>query len=293
MLSEEVKTSGEDRRLVAQHLESPDQLLRPFHQRNGVQQLVNPVLRKSAKQSHPAPEALLELNLSAHCGFRDLHDLVGYAGQFCQLIDDFALNQCGIHIESKQAAVAPEDALALEGDIDFQIMSGSKKRRAHGLFRRGISAHRQFDAGICIGAVHCERQASGETLDPVHVQTMLGDNGAYPGKMVCRNRPAKDGHDKLIFALRRNPLIQVSLRDGGELDLQPQLFRPGHQGVLNNSETLTSRNFDQQPKRERFMDNRLSNIEHTGVKTGQDCGQLCSKARPVPAGEVNQDGLVH
>ena len=41
------------------------------------------------------------------------------------------------------------------------------------------------------------------------------------------------------------------------------------------------------------MDNGLSNIQHTATDTGQDCGQLCSKAGPVTAREVNQDGLIH
>ena len=39
------------------------------------------------------------------------------------------------------------------------------------------------------------------------------------------------------------------------------------------------------------MDHRLPDIQHAGVITGQNCSQLCNKARPVPAGEVNQDGL--
>ena len=91
------------------------------------------------------------------------------------------------------------------------------------------------------------------------------NDGAYPGEMICGNRPAENGDDKLILALRRDPVIQVSLRDGCEIDLQPQLSRLCQQGVLQAAKALTSWNLDQQTKRERFVDDCLSNIQHAGV----------------------------
>jgi hypothetical protein len=41
------------------------------------------------------------------------------------------------------------------------------------------------------------------------------------------------------------------------------------------------------------MDHSLPNIQHAAVKVGKDCGQFRDKRRPVPAGKVNQDGLIH
>src|SRR5277367_3222394 len=152
MLSEEIEPSREDRRFVAKHLESSDQLLGPFNQRNGVQQLSHSYLFESAKQRHPAPETLLELNFSAHRRLGDLHHLVAYTSQLCQLINHLALNQRGIHVEGKQPPVATEDALSLESDVDFQIMSGGEKCRAHRRLRRGIPIHHKLDTGVRIGS---------------------------------------------------------------------------------------------------------------------------------------------
>ena len=173
MLSEEIKPAREDRRLVSQHLQRADQLLRPFHQRNGIRAAREPSSSEPAQQRHAAPEALLEFNFSAHGRFGDLHHLFGHASQLCQLINDLALNQRGIHVEGKKPPVAAEDALSLEGDVDFQIMSSGKKRRAHRRLRRGISIHRKLHTGICVGGVDRERQTPGESFNAVHVQTML------------------------------------------------------------------------------------------------------------------------
>ena len=51
------------------------------------------------------------------------------------------------------------------------------------------------------GLMHCQRQPPGEPLNPIYVQTMVRNDGAHPGQMVCRNRPAKDGDYKLVLTL--------------------------------------------------------------------------------------------
>src|SRR6202000_1416157 len=97
-------------------------------------------------------------------------------------------------------------------------------------------------------------KSSGESLNVVHIQTMFRNDGAHPSEMICADRPAKDSDNKLIFALRRDPVIQIRFRDGREIDLQPQFRRFRHQCVLKAAKALTGWNLYQQAKRERFMD---------------------------------------
>ena len=76
--------------------------------------------------------------------------------QLCQFVDDFRLDQRGIHIESNQAAVAPVDTLSLECDIDIELVS--QVHEAGAQFDRGVALATafEFNAGIRILHAACE-----------------------------------------------------------------------------------------------------------------------------------------
>ena len=66
-------------------------------------------------------------------------------------------------------------------------------------------------------------------------------------------------------------MLQLRLRDRREVNLQLQFPRLCDEGFLKAGKILPSRNLDQQTERECFMHDRLPNIEHAGIITGQNC----------------------
>src|SRR6266851_1663449 len=123
MPGEEGKATGQDRCFVAEELQGTDQLLGAFDERNFAEQFLHAILGQSPQKRDSASEALLEFDLTTHGRLCDLRDLIRHPRHLRQFVDDFTLNQGGVHIKRKQTAVAPEDALALEGDIDHQLLS--------------------------------------------------------------------------------------------------------------------------------------------------------------------------
>jgi hypothetical protein len=107
------------------------------------------------------------------------------AGQLCQLVDHLAFDQRGIHIEGKETPVPAEDTFPLEGDIDFKIMRGLEKRRAHrllgGCIYRSPSIRRtRFASGVCTARDNRpESRSIRSTFKPC-----CGDNAAHPRKVT-------------------------------------------------------------------------------------------------------------
>jgi hypothetical protein len=93
-------------------------------------------------------EALVEGEVAAHGGFGDAGDLIAGSGEAGQLVDDFALDEGGIHIKNEEAAIAAEDALALEADVDGELLSGQEEFGAHGEFAGSVAADGELDAGV-------------------------------------------------------------------------------------------------------------------------------------------------
>jgi hypothetical protein len=60
---------------------------------------------------------------------------IANAGHLCKLVDDFALDERGIHVEGEEAAIAAEDTFALECNIDGKLLGGREELGAHGSSR--------------------------------------------------------------------------------------------------------------------------------------------------------------
>ncbi len=145
---EEVEAAGEDGGAVAEELEGAHEALGPVGQGDGVEQTESPLGGEAFEQAETAGEALVELQLAAHGGFGDFGDLVADAGHFGQLVDDLALDEGRVHVEDEEAAVAAEDAFALEGDVEGEVLRGGEELGAHGgLIGRG-AADGKLDTSI-------------------------------------------------------------------------------------------------------------------------------------------------
>src|SRR5258708_8183957 len=60
-------------------------------------------------QGNASGEALLEVQLAAHGGRGDCRNLFAHAVEFREFVDDFAVNQRGVHVEDEQPAVRSEE----------------------------------------------------------------------------------------------------------------------------------------------------------------------------------------
>src|SRR5258708_12402330 len=84
-------------------------------------------------QGNASGEALLEVHLAAHGGRGDCRNLFAHAVEFREFVDDFAVNQRGVHVEDEQPAVPPINAFTLERDVDIKLLrdrhQGSPKPR--------------------------------------------------------------------------------------------------------------------------------------------------------------------
>ena len=124
----EGEAAGEDRRLVAESPQGADQPLGAVGERNAVDDLLQRPLGQAFQQRHAASERLLEIELAAHRALGDLPNFLAGAGQRGQLVDHLALDQRGVHVERDQPAVAPEDRVVLERDVDFTGLGDGRKR---------------------------------------------------------------------------------------------------------------------------------------------------------------------
>jgi hypothetical protein len=87
-------------------------------------------------------------------------------------------------------------------------------------------------------------------------------------------------------------MLEVRLAYRPEADLQVQLAGFLNQSVLK-AEKIVGRDFDQQAKDKRFMDNSLPDIKHAGVVVRQNCSQRRGKSWFICTGEMNQYRFVH
>ena len=86
-----------------------------------------------------------------------LGDLRPDASLVREFVDDFALNQGRIHVEADDAAIAPEDVVFLEGDVDIGGLGEAQKTGVQCRQVGDRAAQGQFDAfllaiGVGIGA---------------------------------------------------------------------------------------------------------------------------------------------
>src|SRR6266702_5742478 len=137
MTGKEIEAARQNGSLVPEKLERANQALGPFGQRNRVKQPMYALRWESLEQSDSAGKTLIEAQLPAHRGFGNARHAFAGPHHLCQLVDHFALNKSGIHIEREQAPIATEDAFPLEGDVDREFLRRRKKSGAHRKFPGG------------------------------------------------------------------------------------------------------------------------------------------------------------
>src|SRR5690606_15106779 len=123
----------------------------------------------------------------------DCGHLITYSSCFGQFVDDFSVNQCGVHVENHQTAIAAEQTVLLESDIDVQFLGNGQELGAQ-LFRVSrFTAYGEFDAAFALIFRQTFRNTAGQTVDMVNVQAMTCGDGADAGNMFCRNTAGEQG----------------------------------------------------------------------------------------------------
>src|SRR5690606_16880524 len=72
-------------------------------------------------QLHAFGKRLLEIQFPLHGSGGNFCYLFLDAHQSSELVDELALDEGGIHVHAHQTLVAPEDIIALHGDIDTEV----------------------------------------------------------------------------------------------------------------------------------------------------------------------------
>lgn len=295
--SEEGESAGEDGGFVAKELEGRDELFGAFDEGDLAEELVDAVLGESAEECDSAAEALLEFDFSAHGGLGDLDDLGGYAGESGEFVDDLSLDEGGVHVEGEEAAVAAEDAFALEGDVDAEVVGEGEEGGAHGGLAGGVSAGAELDAGVGVGGGVGEgepgREAVGEALDAVDGEAVVGDDGADFGEVVGGDGSAKDGDDEAVFALGVHPVLELGGGDGLEGHLEVEFGGFVGKGALESEEVVAVGNLNEEGEDEGLVDDGLADIEDAGVVASENGGDGGGESRAVRTGTMNQYCLVH
>ena len=80
-------------------------------------------------------------SLIAAGAFGDFRDAVADASRFCQFVDHLGFDQRRVHIEHSQTAIAAEQRIFLEGDVDVQLLGNAEEFRAQCLRIGRFTAH--------------------------------------------------------------------------------------------------------------------------------------------------------
>ena len=148
LLGEIAEAAGEDRRLVAQALELGEQHLGTLGQAQAGADIGQHVFRQPLEQRQALLEAGAEIQFAAHRALGDLRHLLANASGLGQLVDDLGLDQRRVHIEHGQATVAPVDRIALEGDIDVQLLRHAEELGTQCGRVGRLAAHGELDAAL-------------------------------------------------------------------------------------------------------------------------------------------------
>src|SRR5581483_9551372 len=128
--SEKGEAAGEDAGLVTMATEGGNENLRAGSDGNAIEEFHDASFWEAAEERQAAGEALLKIEFAAHGCAGDAGDFVADTFHFGQLVDDFGLNEGGIHIEDDEAARAAEFRFRLNRDVDAEVVGELEKRRA-------------------------------------------------------------------------------------------------------------------------------------------------------------------
>ncbi len=104
IFTEIVKAAGYDSDLVTKLFEGLDYALGTFGESEIFGNLFQDLFFKTLEKSHPPGETFFKIDFALHGGFGDSGHFFSCTGVVCQHIDDFTLDQGGIHVEHHQPA---------------------------------------------------------------------------------------------------------------------------------------------------------------------------------------------
>ena len=244
---------------------------------------------KPFQQRNPPCKALVEIQLSAHRGFCNPGHAVAHAGHLRQFVDYFALDQRGVHVECEQSTVAPEDAFALEGDVDREFLRDSQELRAHVRFARWIAGNSELDARICTGVLR--RKLRREAVDAVDVHPVGGDDPAHARQLNCGYRSPQGGDDEVLMMKAVNPAADCVRRNDRESRQQSKGMGAVMQRRTERSPMALLQNFQKNSQGESLVNDRLADVEDTNVVSGQRAGELRGEPWLVRSREMDKEGF--
>jgi len=290
MAREEGESAGEDSGFVAEEAEGADEAFRAIGERDGFEERVEAIGGKALQKGETAGEAFVESELAAHGGFRDAGDLIADSGEAGQLVDDFALDEGGIHIKNEEAAITAEDAFALEADVDGELLRGREEFRAHGELARGVAADGELDAGV--GGSVGGRELAGETVDAIDVHSVGEEDGADAGELLRGDGTSEDSDDEVAVVEAVQPVLERGAGDSFEAGRESELVGAGLQRGFEGGELCGGRDFDEDAERKRFVNDSLTDVEEADVEFGEDAGELRGEAWGIVTGKVDEHGFM-
>ncbi|MNN19491.1 hypothetical protein D3C81_1327350 [compost metagenome] len=219
MLGEVSETARQDRGFVAQTLELGKQGLGALGQAQRGADLVEHANIQALEQGQTLFEAGAEVQLTTHGPFGDFRHLLAHASGLGQLVDHFGLDQGRVHIEHRQTAVATEQRVLLEGDVDVQLLGHAEELGTQGLRIGRLATDRKLDATLALLDRRIQSHTAGKTVDMVDVQPVLGGNRTDPLQLFGSHLAGQQSHDVTGLALTFDPALVVSFGNRRETDL--------------------------------------------------------------------------
>ena len=157
------EAAGDHREPVAEALERADQGAGAGREHHLVVHLLQGTGVEPREQRDPLPQALLEVQVAAHRRLGDPRDLGLAAGVRREHLDHLALDQRRVHVERDEAAIAAEDRVVLERDVDFAGLGDRRERRSNAILvdldRRRRRGRGELDAEALRRPIAVERRA--------------------------------------------------------------------------------------------------------------------------------------
>jgi hypothetical protein len=236
-------------------------------------------------------EAGAKIQLAGHGALGDGRDLLAHTGGLGQLVDNFGFDQSRVHVEHRQAAVATEQRIFLEGDIHTQFLGHAEELGAQGLRVSRLTAYGELDAALALVGRGVQGHATRQTVDMVDIQAVLRSDRADPLQLFSGDLARQQGDDVAFLALAGHPVLVIRFGYRGETHLLVQLIG-GKQDVLEHRRRLFGIwNLHQDAERQGVVDHGLADVENGHATLGQNTGNGCGKTRTVNTGDVNQDNF--
>ena len=291
LLGEVREAAGQDGGLVAQSLEFGEQGFGAFSQAQRRADRVQHAHVQALEQRKTLLEAGTKIQLAGHRALGNLRNLLAHTGRLGQLIDDFGFDQGGVHVEHRQAAVATEQGVFLEGDIDIQFLGHAQEVGAQRLRVSRFTAHGELDAALAFVSRGVQWHATRQTVNMVDIQSVLRGDRTDALQLLSRYLAGQQGDDMALFTLAFDPVLVVSFGHRGETYLLIELIRRKQDVLEYRGGLLGAGDLHQDAERQGVVDHCLADVENVHTTLGQDAGNGCGETRSVFTRDVDQDNF--